>query len=146
MLKISSNLSLPVSFPITDAVSAFEYLQRAKNIGKVVLTFPGKRFKIDPTASYLITGGLGGLGLKVAEWLALLQGAKHLVLAGRNASQNIEIPNATIEAVAIDISQKPAVEALMHKFGKNWPELKGIIHAAGVIDDGVLIFTRLGQI
>ena len=83
----------------------------------------------------MITGGLGGLGLKVAEWLAK-QGAKHLVLAGRRISQKIEIPNATVETVAIDISQKPAVDALMQKFGTEWPELKGIIHAAGVIDDG----------
>ena len=65
-----------------------------------------KKLKIDPAGSYLITGGLGGLGLKVAEWLAK-QGAKHLVLAGRRASQKIEIPNATVETAALDISQKP---------------------------------------
>ncbi len=125
-------------YPITDAESGFEYLQRAKNIGKVVLTFPeGQQLKIDPASSYLITGGLGGLGLKVAEWLAK-QGAKHLVLAGRRISQTIEIPNTTVETVAIDISQKPAVDALMQKFGREWPELKGIIHAAGIIDDGIL--------
>ncbi len=98
---------------------------------------PEKQFLVDPTTSYLITGGLGGLGLKTAEWL-VEQGAKHLVLAGRKASKKIEIPNATIETVAVDISQKPEVDALMQKFGKEWPELKGIIHAAGVIDDGVL--------
>ncbi len=127
-----------VCYPITEAESAFEYLQRAKNIGKVVLTLPeGKKLKIDSTGSYLITGGLGGLGLKVAEWLAK-QSAKHLVLAGRRASQNIEIPNTTVETVAIDVSQKPDVDALMQKFGAEWPELKGIIHAAGIIDDGVL--------
>ncbi len=126
------------SFPITDAESAFEYLQRAKNIGKVVLTLPEtKQLKIDPAGSYMITGGLGGLGLKVAEWL-VKQGAKHLVLAGRRPSQKIEIPNAAVETIAIDISQKPAVDALMQKFGREWPELKGIIHAAGVIDDGIL--------
>ncbi len=125
-------------FPITDAESAFEYLQRAKNIGKVVLTLPeAKQLKIDPSGSYLITGGLGALGFKVAEWLAK-QGAKHLVLSGRRISQKIEIPNATVETVAIDISQRPAVDALMQKFGRDWPELKGIIHAAGVLDDAIL--------
>ncbi len=124
-------------FPITEAEAAFEYLQRAKNIGKVILKMPeNKPLKIDPTASYLITGGFGGLGFKVAEWLAK-QGATHLVLAGRTTKQ-IDIPNATVVTVAIDISQKAAVEALMQRFGTKWPELKGIIHAAGVIDDGVL--------
>ncbi len=97
----------------------------------------GKQFKTNPAGSYLIIGGLGGLGLKVAEWLAK-QGAKHLVLAGRRNPQKIEFPNAIVETVAIDISQKPAVDALMLKFGSEWPELKGIIHTAGVNDDGIL--------
>ncbi len=126
------------NFDISNAENAFEYLQRAKNIGKVVLTFPKKQFQIDATASYLITGGLGGLGRKVAQWMAL-QGAKHLVLIGRKASEKIEIPNATVETVAIDISQKAEVDKLLQKFGKEWPELKGIIHAAGVLDDATLL-------
>ncbi len=130
---------LPSScFGISDAIDAFEYLQKAKNIGKVVLTFPKSQLlKIDPAGSYLITGGLGGLGRKVAEWLAQ-QGAKHLVLAGRNVSQQIQIPDTTVETVALDVSQRQAVESLMQKFGNEWPPLKGIIHAAGLIDDGAI--------
>ncbi len=98
---------------------------------------PEKHFKIDHNGSYLITGGLGGLGRKAAEWL-VEKGAKHLVLVSRKISQNIEIPNAIIEKVAVDISERSAVDALMQKFGSEWPELKGIIHAAGIIDDGTL--------
>ena len=101
--------------------------------------------KIDPTGSYLITGGLGGLGLKVAEWL-VKQGAKHLVLVSRRIPKKSKFPHATVETVAVDISQKPAVDALMQKFGSEWPELKGIIHAAGILDDGNFIFTRLESI
>ena len=96
--------------------------------------FKENPFKIDPAGSYLVTGGLGGIGGKVAEWLAK-QGAKHLVLAGRNISKKVDIPNAIIEKIAIDVSQKPAVEALMKKFGKEWPELKGIIHSAGILGE-----------
>ncbi len=127
-----------VCFSILDAKNAFEYLQRAKNIGKVVLTFSeSKQIKIDPAGSYLITGGLGGLGLKVAEWL-VKQGAQHLVLAGRNISKPIDIPNVKIETAAVDISKKAAVDGMIQKFGKEWPELKGIIHAAGIIEDALL--------
>ncbi len=127
-----------VTFTITDAERAFEYLQRAKNIGKVILTLPeSKQLKIDPEGSYLITGAFGGLGQKVAEWLAK-QGAKHLVLAGRKTTKKIEFPNAVAETIAIDISQRPSVDTLMQKFGTDWPPLKGIIHAAGVLDDGIL--------
>ena len=92
---------------------------------------------IKPDGSYLITGGFGGLGFEVAKWL-VTQGAKHLVLVGRNISQKNDIPNAIIEKAFLDVSQKQAVETLMKKFGKEWPELKGIIHAAGVLDDGMI--------
>ncbi len=102
--------------------------------------------KFDPTSNYLITGGLGGLGLKVAEWL-VSQGAKHLVLVGRKAPQkaNLEIldqmrkQGVQLAIEQLDISNKQAVLALMQKFGKDWPELKGIIHAAGVLEDATLL-------
>ncbi len=125
-------------FPIAEAQTAFEYLQRAKNIGKVILTIPERtQLKIDPAGSYLITGGFGGLGQKVAEWL-IGQGAKHIVLAGRKISQTGEFPTVKIEPIAIDISQKSEVISLMQKFGTEWPELKGIVHAAGLLDDGII--------
>ncbi len=114
------------------------YRQGIRYVPRLVHIQPSSNeAKIDPAGSYLITGGLGGLGRIVADWL-VKQGAKHLVLAGRRASQKIEIPNATVETIAIDISQKSAVDDLMKKFGKEWPELKGIIHAAGIIEDGIL--------
>ena len=94
-------------------------------------------FKIDPDGSYLITGGLGDLGLITAEWL-IKQGAKHLVLAGRDISKTVDLPGATIEKIALDVSQKEAVDAVMKEFGNEWPELKGVIHAAGILDDGSL--------
>ena len=56
------------SFPIQDVSSAFRYMQQAKHIGKVVITQPaiGQEVRIEESGSYLITGGLGTLGLKVA--------------------------------------------------------------------------------
>jgi len=102
--------------------------------------------EIDPNASYLITGGLRGLGLKAAEWL-VAKGAKHLVLIGRKAPQekDLEMINqirqngVQIEIAAVDVANKPSLEHLMDRFGKEWPEIKGIIHAAGIIDNGYLL-------
>lgn len=104
-------------------------------------------FKIRSQGSYLITGGLGGLGLAVAEWLGD-QGAKHIVLVSRkspdpntqNFIEQIKSKSQTkIEIISVDISERLAVDALIQKFGKEWPELYGVIHAAGVLDDGAII-------
>jgi acyl transferase domain-containing protein/acyl-CoA synthetase (AMP-forming)/AMP-acid ligase II/pimeloyl-ACP methyl ester carboxylesterase len=99
-----------------------------------------KSLKIATNNSYLITGGWGALGLQVARWL-IEKGAKKLILVGKNqpnsnARQEIDRlrENANIELKSIDISQLELVRELI----KNYPNLKGIIHAAGVLDDGVL--------
>ena len=80
------------NFPVSDVVSAFRYMAGAKHIGKVVISMPeieksadSKQFSIKENSSYLITGGLGALGLKVAQWM-VEQGAKHLVLMGRSGA------------------------------------------------------------
>ena len=101
---------------------------------------------IDPKGSYLITGGLGGLGLKTAEWLAS-QGAKHLVLVARRPPKDKALETVKqlmaqgIQIVIhqMDIADELAVKALIHAFGHEWPELKGIIHAAGLIEDATLL-------
>jgi len=131
-------------YPLTKALEAFKFLQRAKHIGKVVLIPPtAKALQLDPSASYLITGGLGGLGLLFAEFLAN-KGARHLVLVGRSAPQanakealeRLKKQGVQIEIVQLDIADKAAVDRLMQTVT---PPLKGILHAAGVLEDAVLV-------
>src|SRR5262249_50808634 len=75
------------SYPVQLAKRAFHFMQRAKQIGKVVITVPVEKlshpicFRAEGT--YLITGGLGGLGLAVADWM-MAQGARSLALIGRH--------------------------------------------------------------
>jgi acyl transferase domain-containing protein/surfactin synthase thioesterase subunit/acyl carrier protein len=96
-------------------------------------------------ASYLVTGGLGMLGRNVAKWL-ISNGAKHLVLTGRNASSAAardlfgaaEINGAAIHVVAADISRDEDVSRLMQTIGNELPPLKGVVQSAGVLDDGIL--------
>lgn len=65
-------------FPITEAADAYRFMQQAKHVGKVVMTMDAAQpVEVGPDASYLITGGLGGLGLKVAECL-VAAGAGHV--------------------------------------------------------------------
>ena len=77
----------PIStFAFDDGASAFRYMAQARHIGKIVLAQDGEaraRESIKSDATYLVTGGLTGLGLLTAEWL-VERGARHLALIGRS--------------------------------------------------------------
>ena len=98
------------------------------------------------TGSYLITGGLGGLGLLVAQWLAR-RGAPCLVLVGRHAPQQpareiiqeLERAGTHLVVRSGDVSQAADVTRLIGEIDQTLPPLRGIIHAAGALDDGVLL-------
>jgi acyl transferase domain-containing protein/acyl carrier protein len=137
-------------FPLQDVVSAFRFMAQAKHIGKVVVTIPDATIAATATnqvvkadRSYLITGGLGALGIQVAEWL-VNQGARHLVLTGRRSPsekvqqqlQQLEQSGATVQVVAADIADRADVQRLIN--GLETP-LGGVIHAAGVLEDGLLM-------
>jgi 8-amino-7-oxononanoate synthase len=86
-------------FPIEKAAEAFRYMAQAKHIGKVVVTLTEHHPpSIREDGTYLITGGMGGLGLEVAHWL-VEQGAKHLVLVGRRS------PSAKAQAQILNLAQ-----------------------------------------
>ncbi|WP_218081861.1 type I polyketide synthase [Anthocerotibacter panamensis] len=101
---------------------------------------------LPPDGTYLITGGLGALGLQVARWL-VQQGARQLVLVGRRgvdpATQSvldqIQALGAQVLVLQADIAQAPEVARILEKIALALPPLKGIVHAAGVLDDGVLL-------
>jgi NADP-dependent 3-hydroxy acid dehydrogenase YdfG/acyl carrier protein len=97
------------------------------------------------TGTCLITGGLGGLGLEVARWLAE-RGARSIVLVSRrppstevrSAIGAIESAGARVEAVCADVSSEAEVRQLAERL-EAWPPLSGIVHAAGLLDDGILL-------
>ncbi|MDP3718284.1 MAG: SDR family NAD(P)-dependent oxidoreductase [Acidobacteriota bacterium] len=105
----------------------------------------GSTFTCRPDATYLISGGLGDLGLHAAEWL-VSRGAQHVTLVGRSrarreAEERIERLRQAGARVAIhlaDVSDPLQVGALFALFEASLPPLRGIIHAAGVFDDGTL--------
>ena len=96
--------------------------------------------------SYLITGGLSGLGLATATWMAS-QGAGHLVLIGRSQPSEEVIQkldkirdNGTQILVGqVDVSSMPQVHSLFERIKNEMPALSGIIHAAGLLDDDSLL-------
>ncbi|HEX9925384.1 MAG TPA: type I polyketide synthase, partial [Anaerolineae bacterium] len=101
---------------------------------------------LDKDGSYLITGGLGGLGLQIANLLTQ-NGARHLILAGRSgatgqdqqqAVAKLEQLGCQVLVIRADISRQADVKTLLTQIQAAMPPLKGVIHAAGVLDDGVL--------
>ncbi len=95
--------------------------------------------------TYLITGGLGGLGLLVAERL-IQEGARHLMLMGRSQPKPEVLPQleslralgAELTIVQADVSRHEQVVQALDKINPQYP-LRGITHAAGVLEDGVLL-------
>ena len=96
---------------------------------------------LDPAASYLITGGLGALGREVARWL-VERGARRLVLTGRSEPgeparaelRALEAAGAAVDLRRCDVSDPGACARLI----EGLESLRGVVHAAGVLDDGVL--------
>lgn len=101
--------------------------------------------QIRADATYLITGGTGSIGPFVAEWLAG-SGARHIVLVGRRAQ--LAASRARVDALRAagvdvvvrraDVSQRTDAENLVRELSGCPHPLRGIIHAAGVVDDRAL--------
>lgn len=95
-------------------------------------------------AIYLITGGFGGIGLEVAKWM-INSGAKKLLLVGRSSPtpevthclNNLRQDGIAITVRQCDVGDFDQLQMLIQDVIKNFP-LRGIIHAAGVLDDGTL--------
>ncbi|HEX4310704.1 MAG TPA: type I polyketide synthase [Acidobacteriaceae bacterium] len=145
-------LPLPITVsPVSAASEAFQHLARATHIGKVVLRMndPGVEVRrnadcLRPGATYLITGGLGGVGLEIAEAM-VRHGARHLVLSSRRAPSldaqekiaRLEQQGAEVVVRLADMSDPDAVTTLLAGTDTSpWP-LRGIVHAAGILDDAV---------
>jgi acyl transferase domain-containing protein/acyl-CoA synthetase (AMP-forming)/AMP-acid ligase II/acyl carrier protein len=94
----------------------------------------------DPRATYIVSGGLGDLGLAVARYM-VAHGARHLVLlsrtgattdARRAATQALIAGGATVQTPAVDIRDTRAVAAIVDAIGASGMPLRGVVHAAGV--------------
>ncbi|WP_157440918.1 SDR family NAD(P)-dependent oxidoreductase, partial [Aestuariivita boseongensis] len=148
---------LPLTtFPIGRIGDAFRFMSQARHVGKVVVTLDEPQFRIrrdanrpvtlDRGASYLVTGGTGGFGLTIADWLSRA-GAGKLYLASRSGTVGpedqprldaITARGTQVEAISLDITDAEATQAFVAKAAKGDSPLRGAIHAAAVIKDGFI--------
>ncbi|MFI9509721.1 amino acid adenylation domain-containing protein [Nocardia sp. NPDC052566] len=134
------------TFPMTNTSDALRFMAQARHIGKVVLVPAEQRQFLRSDGAVLITGGLGDLGRRVATWLASAHGVRDLVLTSR---RGMETPGAAAfidelaglgakaTVIAGDSADRASVESVMTLFDVDRP-LRGVVHAAGVLDDGAL--------
>ena len=113
---------------------------------RVALTTQRQKVLIRPDAIYLITGGVGALGMQAAKSLIDL-GAKQLLLLSRKTEltesvnvwmSQMRVLGCSILQEACDVSDAKALHYLFKRFGKDLPQLAGVIHAAGIAEDALI--------
>ncbi len=133
-------------WPIAEVKSAMEFMRSARHIGKNVMVMPPlMQGRLRSDRSYLVTGGLGGIGCEVAGWLAE-NGAGVIVLNGRRspdpeaeeAINALRRSGADIRIVLADVTDRGEVDAMLAHMNTDLPPLGGVIHSVGVLSDGSL--------
>ena len=142
------------AFDVRCASAAYRFVSQARQIGKVVLTLPegpGNAVLAGSGGglaggSVVITGGTGMAGSAVAAHLVACYGVAHVVLVSRSGADaegvavlvgELEGAGAQVSVVACDVADRDAVAALIAQLPAQYP-LKGVFHAAGVLDDGLI--------
>ncbi|MCV7119058.1 polyketide synthase [Mycobacterium nebraskense] len=137
---------LPVkAFDVRCAADAYRFVSQARHIGKVVLTMPdGPAGLAGGTA--LITGGTGMAGSAVARHLVDRYRVPHVMLVSRSGERADGLSGlvaelceagAEVSVVACDVGDRDAVAGLLAQVPARFP-LRGVFHAAGVLDDAVI--------
>ncbi|MFJ1937949.1 SDR family NAD(P)-dependent oxidoreductase [Kitasatospora sp. NPDC088160] len=146
------------AFPAARVADAFRLIQHSRHIGKVVVTFSPldeppaveritRTPTLDPQATYLVSGGLGGFGAATAGWLAGL-GARHLALVGRRGTDSPEAGailsaladrGVTATAFAADTTDPETMRAVVAAIDADGHPLRGVVHCAMHLDDDALV-------
>ncbi|MER7107173.1 SDR family NAD(P)-dependent oxidoreductase [Streptomyces sp. NPDC000229] len=145
-------------YPAARVDEAFRLLQHSRHMGKVVVTFDpldepvpvtardNRELCLDPSGTYLVTGGLGGFGAATVSRLADL-GARHLALVSRRGDRAPEAAavlarlterGVTATAYAADITDPDAVRRLLRDIDATGHALRGVVHCAMHLDDAPL--------
>jgi len=147
-----------------DEEDQIAFRQGRRYVGRLVRPAslpPVPPLRLRRDATYLISGGLGDLGLLVARWM-VEQGACRLILLGRTklpartdwnspdtgsrlarqiaAIRDLESLGASIHLAPVDVADEPALSGFLDAFRREgWPPIRGVVHAAGVLQDGLLV-------
>ncbi|KAL8878752.1 MAG: hypothetical protein Q9198_003508, partial [Flavoplaca austrocitrina] len=153
-IKVADPLHI---YSISDVESALRYMQGGKHMGKIVVDFlpdapvqtsikKKPTYSFDADASYLIVGGLGGIGRSIARWL-IFRGARNLILLSRSGASSeaarallaeLDSDNVRIETPACDVTDFDALASTISRcMVTGMPPIKGCIQAAMVLQDSL---------
>ncbi len=167
--RFESKELVPPTFeliPVADVQEPFRTMSRGRHLGKLVIDFekaeglpaaPPSELRCDAVGVWILTGGLGGLGLRVADFL-VQRGAKRLILVGRSGlgpvdggrpprddahraveawrERGVRVAVARADVARWDELRTALADALERVDGK---EIRGVVHAAGVLRDRLLM-------
>jgi len=146
---------LPLTpFAAEEIVDAFRYMSQRKNIGKVVVSLarddaPGNQLAAPDSTfaksgTVLITGGLGAIGRRVAQY-AIGHGARHLAILSRRRPEpndelfdNLRATGAHVTVIQGDVCDAASLVAAIEQLPPEYPPVCGVFHAAGVLHDGLM--------
>ncbi|KAL8707059.1 MAG: hypothetical protein Q9225_007846 [Loekoesia sp. 1 TL-2023] len=144
------------TLPVSQVGQGMRMMQGGKHMGKIVVEVieddvvqvtPGPSPKAipNPNASYLITGGTGGLGRSITRWLAG-QGAKNIILVSRSGMSQKGVPELIEELKALavnvvakqcDIADGSQLQSLVNECQQSMPPIRGVIHGAMALRDAL---------
>jgi myxalamid-type polyketide synthase MxaE and MxaD len=147
LVEIVRSPGLDDQFAVRDGLRMVPRLVRRQAVASAAA-------ELRSSGAYLVTGGLGGLGLQLTRWLAA-GGAGTIVLTGRNgmpprsewgtaqpgsrvaqqidAIRTAEASGASVEVVVADVAEAATMTALFRRFGDDLPPLAGVVHAAAAL-------------
>jgi acyl transferase domain-containing protein/NADPH:quinone reductase-like Zn-dependent oxidoreductase/NADP-dependent 3-hydroxy acid dehydrogenase YdfG/aryl carrier-like protein len=144
------------AYPARDVVEAFSTMGRSQHVGKIVVSMdPGRPPPIVAArrtaamrsdATYIVTGGSRGFGVRIADWL-VERGARHLVLLSRSGRPDADCNacmatwrNRGVQAMvrAVDVGDESALAAALNVIRVEMPPIAGVIHGAMVLADAPL--------
>ncbi|WDQ18962.1 SDR family NAD(P)-dependent oxidoreductase [Rhodopirellula sp. P2] len=148
---------VPKRFAASDAASAFRFMQQAKHIGKVIVdyTVPPVQvqardegeFQFRSDGTYWLAGGLGGFGLRIADWMSE-SGAGTLVLSGRSKTireqavpviEGMRSRGTQVVVLPCDITVPDEIQRTLDHMDEQLPPLRGVLHTAMVLEDRLIV-------